>query len=272
MKFEDIISNSLRFPFSDFKRLTVIFALFLLLLVLPLGAYLKNEIIVGAGIILDVAFVLIFPGYLISVVRQGCFDASGIPQISPKTNIVNTFKTIAVYIVYFIIQALIWLAVLLILGSVFSLSDLISAFQSNPFNIIYALEFLFGVFLLVNFIFSILIDIAFARLASFNSLLKALNIVDVCRDIRKIGIARVLGWYIVMAILIGLINFIAVFLIFIPYVGVILYLCAVYPILLLIYNYSLGLLYSNVSDKKDDDLDLDKFEKELEKFKLLGRS
>lgn len=269
MKFEDIFSNSFKFPFRDFKRLGIIFILFFILLILPAGIYFKNEIVIYAGIIADILFLLIFPGYLVSVVRQGCVGNHSMPQINLKINLISTLKLFVLHLVYLIILVLILFIILFAVGAFVHPVYLLGMFADNPLNFIHSLQLLFVVVILINLIFSIIVSIAEARLANFNSLSKALNVVAVCSDIKNIGIARVLGWYIVMAILIGLINFIAIFLIFVPYIGFIAYLCIVYPIILLIYNFSLGLLYSNIGEDNDDDLD--KFEKELERFKLLGR-
>ncbi|WP_407377651.1 DUF4013 domain-containing protein [Methanobrevibacter sp.] len=271
MKFEDIISKSFKFPFRDYKRLALIFVLFLLLLILPVGAYFKNEPVFYAGIAAFIAFLLIIPGYFVSVVRQGCVENYSIPQIRPKRNIISTIKLFVLHLVYFLILFLIFAIVMAAIGAFVSPHDLMVMFVKNPLNIFNSLQIVFAITFVVDLIFSIVVTLAEARLANYNSLSKSLNIVAVCRDIRHIGIGRVIGWYFVMAVLIGVINFLAVFLIFIPYVGLIAYLCIAYPIILLIYNYSLGLLYSHVGERSDDDLDIDKFEKELERFKILGR-
>lgn len=70
-----------------------------------------------------------------------------------------------------------------------------------------------------------------------------------------------------MAILLGIVSIACILLIFIPYVGFLLYFCIAIPIILVIYYYSLGLLYSNIVDGSGDDLDLDKFEKEIQRLK-----
>ena len=120
------------------------------------------------------------------------------------------------------------------------------------------LEFLaaFGLILLIlliiYIIFECLLFFAKARLAYFNSLEEALKINRVIADIRRIGIFNIIKWLIVMFILLNVVTFVTSFVMTIPYVGVLIYICIVIPILESIANYSLGLLYSNIFQGYDD--------------------
>ena len=105
---------------------------------------------------------------------------------------------------------------------------------------------------IIYFIFEFLLFFAKARLAYFNSLPEALKINEVMGDIRRIGIVNIIKWLIVMAILLNVINFVSSFVLSIPYVGLLIYICIVIPIIESIANYSLGLLYSNIAKNYDD--------------------
>ena len=70
-----------------------------------------------------------------------------------------------------------------------------------------------------------------------------------------------------MVILMIVVSFVSSWVMAIPYVGFIVYLGIVIPILESIGNYSLGLLYSNIAKKEDD---LDRFERELDYIKYKG--
>ena len=135
------------------------------------------------------------------------------------------------------------------------------------------LEFLatFGLtilLILVTYIvFEFLLFFAKARLAYFNSLSEALKINRVISDIRNIGFFTIIKWIIIMAILINVISFVTSFVMSIPYVGFLIYIGVIIPIMESIGNYSLGLLYSNIAEKEDD---LDKFDKELKMLKYLN--
>ena len=120
---------------------------------------------------------------------------------------------------------------------------------------------------IIYIVFECLLFFAKARLAYFNKLSEALKINKVVSDIRNIGVINIIKWLIVMAILMVVISVISSWVIAIPYVGFLIYICIIIPILESIGNYSLGLLYSNIAENEDD---LDKLEREIEELKYLG--
>ena len=121
--------------------------------------------------------------------------------------------------------------------------------------------------LIVYILFEVLLFFAKARLAYLNSLSESLKMHKVIKDIRNIGVGNIIKWLIFMAILMIVASVVSSWVIAIPYVGFIIYLGIVIPILESIGNYSLGLLYSNIADKEDD---LDKLEREIEVIKYLN--
>jgi hypothetical protein len=105
---------------------------------------------------------------------------------------------------------------------------------------------IFLVILVTYLIFEFLFFFAKARFAYFDSLSEALKVHEVIRDIQNIGIVNIVKWLIVMAILMVVISYVSSFVMVIPYVGVLIYICIVIPIMESISNYSLGMLYSNI--------------------------
>lgn len=273
MNFGDIISNSVKYPFEDLKNLGFVCLLFVLLLILPIGIIIKNPITMAIGAAGLLVFILITPGYKILVIKSGINQSSNIPSIKVGRSIINTLKLLVLKICYVAIPSIIALIILLFATGLLNYPVVI--FKSMP-NLTFTFD-LIGRFLnaiwitlmvtsIVRLIFSLLSYIAQARLANSNSLIEALKIHKVILDIKEIGFFKFIGWYIVMGILLAIISIIAGFVLFVPYVGFIIYLCIVMPIIYLIYNYSLGLLYSDFSYDEDDD-DLDKFERELQYLK-----
>ena len=116
-------------------------------------------------------------------------------------------------------------------------------------------------------VFEILLFFAKARLAYLDSLTEALKMHEVVGDIKKIGIVNILKWLIFMVVLMIVVSYVSSWVMLIPYVGFLVYIGIVIPILESIGNYSLGLLYSNIVDK---DGDLDRFDKELQALKYLN--
>ena len=71
-------------------------------------------------------------------------------------------------------------------------------------------------------------------------------------DIKNLGLVNIAKWLVVMAVLLNAVTFVSSFVIAIPYVGWLIYICVVIPTLESIANYSLGLLYSNIAQSYGD--------------------
>ena len=276
MEFGNIISNSFKYPFKDLKNLGFVCLLFVLLLILPVGIFINNSITMIIGAVCLLIFILITPGYQILIIKSGVNQSGNIPSIKVGRSIINTFKLLILHICYVAIPSII--AVVILLFATGLLNYPMAIFDSiSDLNFNFTFELIFGFFnaiwitfivtYIVRLIFSLISYIAKARLANSNSLVEALKIHKVLSDIKKIGFLKFIGWCIVMGILLAIIAMVAFFVVFIPYAGIIIYLCVVVPIIYLIYNYSLGLLYSDLSQDDETDDDLDKFERELQYLK-----
>ena len=272
----NIIANSFKYPFGDLKHLGFACVLFVLTLILPIGIFIENEITCMIGLVALLVFILIAPGYLILVVNSGINESLEIPSIKVGRSIVNTFKLLVLHICYIAVPSIIALVLMLFATGIVDFPKiLIDSLLSFTFtfklieDFIIAILTTFGVVLFVRWVFSLFLYIAKARMADTNSLIEGLKIHKVFTDIKQIGVGRFFGWYFAMAILVGIIGMIALLLLNIPYFGAIVGLCIVIPLLCLIYYYSLGLLYSNSAsdESKDDELDFNQFEKELEYLK-----
>ena len=267
MDLGQIISNSFTYPFKDLKRLVIVCVLFVFPLILPIGVICKSDIAIALGIIFLLVFILIIPGYTVAIVKNGISVSNELPSFKIGRSIVNTIKLILLRIVYMIIPVAVFLISLFVL--VGSFSTIFSA-DFNAISVISTFATVLIVSYIVYFVFEFLLIFARARLAYYDSLVEALKIHKVIRDIINIGIGRVIGWYIVMAILLGFISFICILLLLIPYIGLAIYVCIALPIMLIINYYSLGLLYSNIAKgnlKDDSGLDLDEFEREVQRLK-----
>lgn len=226
------------------------------------------------GAVCLLLFILITPGYKILVIKSGINQKCNIPPIKVGKSIINTLKLLVLHICYITIPSVIAFTIMLFSTGLldYPMTILKSTFN---YNFILTFELILGflnaiwiiilVTLLVSFIFSLLSYIAKARLANSNSLIEALKIHKVIMDIKEIGFFKFIGWYIVISILLAIVSMVASFVLFVPYIGFILYICIVLPVIYLIYNHSLGLLYSDFSNDADDDLE--QFERELQYLK-----
>ncbi len=252
-----IISNSLKYPFRNLKKLPILFILFILFSFIPIGMIYDNKYVLTIGAIAFFAFILIVPGYLLSIVNIGLNESSMFPSIDFGKNIYDTIRVLVLRIAYMIVPAAVFYLVLSTMGvsSIGMLADI------KVHSFLLTLILMIFVVLITYVIFEILLFFAKARLAYFNSLSEALKVHKVVSDIRNIGIFNIIKWVIFMVILMIVVSYISSWLMLIPYVGFLIYLGIVIPILESIGNYSLGLLYSNIAD---NDNSLDKLESTIQ--------
>lgn len=257
MNIGNIISNSLKYPFRNLKKLPILFILFILFSFIPIGVIYDNKYVLTIGAIAFFAFILIVPGYLLSIVNIGLNESSMFPSIDFGKNIYDTIRVLVLRIAYMIVPAAVFYVVLSTMGvsSIGMLADI------KVHSFLLTLILMIFVVLITYVVFEILLFFAKARLAYFNSLSEALKVHKVVSDIRNIGIFNIIKWVIFMVILMIVVSYISSWLMLIPYVGFLIYLGIVIPILESIGNYSLGLLYSNIAD---NDNSLDKLESTIQ--------
>ena len=248
MDLKKLVTNSFKYPFRNIKKLPILFIFFILIAIIPIGLISNNDYIVSIGVIAFFLFILFVPGYFLSIIKLGSNQSAILPSFNLVNNIYDSIRVVFLRICYMIIPVAVFFLSLKTLGS--TSRDLIYNFR--------IIEFLgtFGLILVLifitYFIFEFLLFFAKARLAYFNSLKEALKINKVINDIRRIGIINIIKWLIVMAILLNVFTFITSFIITIPYVGFLIYICIVIPTLESIANYSIGLIYSNITQGYDN--------------------
>ncbi|WP_458456307.1 DUF4013 domain-containing protein [Methanobrevibacter sp.] len=258
-----IISNSFKYSFRNIGNLAILFILFILVSIIPIGMIYDNKYVLIIGLISFFLFILIVPGYLFSFVKIGLNESSMFPSLNLGKTIYDTLKVLVLRMAYMIVPAVVFFIALSTLGV--SGFDSLSNFEVHTFIVNVGLSL---VIVLVTYIlFEILLFFAKARLAYLNSLSEALKIHKVVGDIRKIGVFNIVKWLIFMAILVIVASVVSAWIIAIPYVGFLVYIGIFIPILESIGNYSLGLLYSNIVD---NDMDLARLEKEIESLKYLN--
>ena len=260
MNITKIISSSFRYPFRNIKKLPILFVLFVLMAIVPIGMIYDNNYIKVIGIIAFLLFILIVPGYLLSIVTKGLTGSAMLPSLDLGKNIYDAIRLMILRIAYMIVPAVVFFIVLSTLG--FKSFDLLLNFQIHSFIATWGLILI--LILIAYLIFEFLLFFFFFRLAYLNSLPEALKVHKVITDIKNIGIINIIIWLIVMVILMSVISFVSSFVVAIPYIGFLIYLCIVIPIMESIGNYSLGLLYSNIVENDDD---LNKIEMEIEMLK-----
>ncbi|MBQ6627276.1 MAG: DUF4013 domain-containing protein [Methanobrevibacter sp.] len=263
MEIGKIVSSSLKYPFRNIKKLPILFILFILAAIVPIGLVSDNRYITILGVIAFFLFILIVPGYMFSMVNLGLNESAMFPSVSFGKDIYNTIRLLVLRIVYMLVPTAIFLIVLHAVG--ISSVDMLHDFNIHGFFLSLALILI--LVLIAYIVFEVLLFFAKARLAYLDSLTEALKMHKVVGDIKKIGVFNIVKWLIFMGILMVVASVVSSWVMMIPYVGFLVYIGIVIPILESIGNYSLGLLYSNIVD---NDGNLDKFDKELQALKYLN--
>ncbi len=248
MDLSKLVSNSIKYPFRNIKKLPVICILFILIAIIPIGMISDNDYVVAIGVIAFFLFILIVPGYFLSIVKLGSNQSAMLPSFNLVNNIYDSIRVLFLRMVYMIVPVAVFFIALTVFGP--KSRELLYNLRIPEFLATVGLVFL--LILIIYLVFEFFLFFAKARLAYFNNLREALNIKKVIGDIRSIGIINIIKWLIVMAILLNVITFVSSLVISIPYVGFLIYICIVIPIIESIANYSLGLLYSNIAKNYDD--------------------
>ena len=258
-----IVSNSLKYPFRNIKKLPILFMLFVLVALIPIGMVLDNRYILICGFIAFFIFILFVPGYLFSMVRIGIHESAVFPSLTFGNTIYDSIRLWILRMAYMIVPALVFFISLSTVG----MSSLNMLYEFKIPSFILAFGMVLLLVLVVYIIFEVLLFFAKARLAYLDSLTEALKINRVLSDIRNIGIFNIIKWLIIMAILMIVVSVVSSWIIAIPYVGLLIYIGVVLPILESIGNYSLGLLYSNIARNSND---LSRIERELNELNKLN--
>ena len=236
MSLTEIISDSIKYPFSDITKFLMVGVLVVLAglsSVVTLFAPDNTALITISGII-GIIFALILSGYCVDVIKKGIEYSDEIPDIDLMRNLVNGIKTFIIGIVYFIIPIIIVVILAMITGVIGAGLDQVVAALGVTAIIAIIVFILFAIFELV----------ALARFADTEELGAALDIGAVFEDVKKIGLLKIIAFVILAFIIIVIAMIISSILAVIPYIGLILSLLIMGAFIALFYYKALGLLYA----------------------------
>lgn len=235
MSLSEIITDSVKYPFSNITN-------FLIVGILTLLAGISNVFTVwgitdGAvfylGIIISFIFALFLSGYSLNIIRTAMDKSDDFPMLDPVNNIIDGIKVIIISIVFFIIPFVIALVLAIITGAIGAgLEHLFTGF---------GIALIISVIVFV--IFAIFEVIALARFAKTKEFGDAVNFGEIFEDIKRIGVAKVIAFIIIALIIIVIVQLICSVLAFIPILGALLAAIIGGAFTVLFYNRGIGLLY-----------------------------
>ena len=277
MNITEIIKDAFLFPSKNMERFAVYLVLSVLMtvfilggtLVYPWGFFNVDNYAIG-GIYLVIALVIGFfiSGYHLKVIKSGIELDDEVPVFELGENFLGGFEITIISVFYFIIQAFI-IAVAVLATNVFgnaiaivqqirlqifnvffmvnSADIAVDAISNAVFNFIIPLAITIAVALIVFLIFSILQSASQARLANTDSLKYALDIFEALKDIKRIGIVKVLLLVLLVLVIIAVMATIFIILFnYLPLVVSVIYILLV-PYIALAIQRLIGLAYSDIA-------------------------
>ena len=277
MNITEIIKDAFLFPSKNMERFAVYLVLSVLMtvfilggtLVYPWGFFNVDNYAIG-GIYLVIALVIGFfiSGYHLKVIKSGIELDDEVPVFELGENFLGGFEITIISVFYFIIQAFI-IAVAVLATNVFgnaiatvqeirlqifnvffmvnSADIAVDAISNAVFNFIISLAITIAVALIVFLIFSILQSASQARLANTDSLKYALNIFEALKDIKRIGIVKVLLLVLLVLVIIAVMGVIFIILFnYLPLAVSVIYIILV-PYIALAIQRLIGLAYSDIA-------------------------
>lgn len=237
MSLGEILSDAIRYPFSDITKFLIVGILALLAgitsVLYPTGS--DGSVIFILLAIISLVFAFIISGYGVAVIRNTIKNSDEIPGIDPVANIIDGIKVAIIGIVYYIIPLILVVIISFALG-------LIGA-GLNQVSAMVIIASIIGIILFV--LFSIFEIVAVARFADKGELGAALSIGEVIEDAKRVGILNIILFTIVAVILILILSLIAGVLALIPIIGIIVGVIILGGFMILFYNRGIGLLYAS---------------------------
>lgn len=275
MEIIEIIKNALVFPSENVGTFLIFVVLSILasafsaigVLVYALGVV-NAELFLWGGLAAVIAMVIgwVMSGYLISVIKSGIELDDEVPEFEWWENFTTGFNNFIVSIVYFVIPAFIVVVVgylTNVFGNIMLVATEITSQTQNVYlgastaiaadviaqafiNLAVSLAVTLTVAFILFVIFSFLQTMAEARLANTGSLGEALNVFEAAKDIKRIGVGKVISVILLIIIVAGVIHVIlsAIFSI-LPILSIL--SIVVTPYLLLFTQRAVGLLYSDIA-------------------------
>lgn len=224
MDIGEIVSDSIKYPTSDWKKVLILGLLFLIsFLIIP---------------------IFLVMGYGFRALKASIAGADDLPEFDEWGEMfIDGLKVFVVQFVYFLIPALI-----IIIGSwasIFALASASTGTFTDPTAFIGIISGTVIIGGIVAIILGLIATIALANMAYNDSELgAAFRFSEIMEIISQIGWVDYIIWYVVIIIISMIIGFIAGILSIIPILGFLIAILVVYPYMQLFFYRALALLYA----------------------------
>jgi hypothetical protein len=239
MDIGEIISDAVKYPSSEWKKVIILGILFIL-----------------SFVIIGIFFVL---GYFLRILKSTIAGIDELPEFDDWGDMfVDGLKVMVVYIIYLLIPGIVIVA-----GAFSSLASLsvtntsLSTAPSSFFAII-GITAIIGYILAL--IFALFAYMALANMALYDEIEAAFRFGEIIDKIKMIGWGKYILWYIVMWVIALIIGFITGLLNVIPIVGTIIAILVIYPYFVMILARSIGLIFESSEEDQKTTLETESIE------------
>ena len=230
MEIGEIISDAVKYPSSNWKKVIILGVFFIL-----------SIVIVG------IFFVL---GYFLRILKSTIAGVDELPEFDDWGDMfVDGLKVLVVYILYLLIPGIV------IVAGVFTSIASLAATNTSIYTAPASFFALIGVTGIIGYIlaliFALFAYIAVANMAYYDEIEAAFRFSEILDKIKMIGWGKYIIWYIVMWVIALIVGLIAGILNIIPLIGTIIALLVIYPYFVMFFSRSLGLIFtSNEENRK----------------------
>ena len=256
MTLTENFNDSFKYPFSDLMKFCIFGVVVLISSIgsLNFGKAIINAIMVIIGFI---ALVITF-GYGLSITRNAIANSDEIPMLDLKVHLIDGIRMLVLSIVYYIIPTIIIAIVAVASGLFGKVSDILANATQSGANLAVSIPndvalSLVGpasitalVAAIVLIIFGLLYYIGVCRFAKSDDLVESLNILDSARDLKRVGIVKIIAWGILLVIIVCILSFIGSLITMIPYVGFFISAFLISTYTVFITFRSIGLVYADI--------------------------
>lgn len=279
MNITEIIKDAFLFPSKNTGRFAIYLLLSVFIVLFASGGILTyafgfinsdNYLIGGVYLIISMIIGFLIAGYHIKIIKSGIELNEDVPVFEMFKDFMTGFDNFIVLIFYFLIPTLIVALVGLDTDIFGKAITVLQEFVLQTYNVyilgdsvniaanvishalgdlIKSLTITIAVALVLFVIFSILHGMAEARLANTGSLKKALNLFESLKDMKKIGVVKVIIVILAFLIIVAIIE--TSLLVILNYSPTVFLLTTfqiiIAPYLVLVFRRALGLLYSDIA-------------------------
>lgn len=276
MNITELFKDAFNYSTRDWGKILIlgllIFGILILALLMGVSAIFGQIIVVTILGIITVIFAiavgLIYNGYSLSVIRDTIINKNvsvvdkeeALPDFRWSENIIDGLKVLILTIVYMIIPVIVGIILAYGLG-VFSDAAIINQTMNMynqstgaqlpfVFSTMYmgfagfSITIVHTVTMILAIIFTLFAIIAMGRLAETGRLGSIIEFSEIINTISKIGWGNYIIWFILLYIIVTLISLVAALIIFIPVIGIIIYLLIIPAFLIIFESRAIGLIYN----------------------------